>query len=145
MKKGIGLAVIAALAVAIAASTAQGGPKSAAKSQSVSCKSTLKIAMVTPLTGGAAFLGSGAAELGEVRRRRPSRPQLGLKIQLLQGDTPVEQGAAPAQTLAQKYVADKSVVGDHRPVDVGRGCRVDSDVLPGRAWRRSRRRRPGTT
>jgi hypothetical protein len=40
MKKGIGLAVIAALAAAIAASTATGGPKSAAKSQSVSCKST---------------------------------------------------------------------------------------------------------
>ena len=53
MKKGIGLAVIAALAAAIAASTAHGGPKTAAKSQSVSCKSTLKIAMVTPLTGGA--------------------------------------------------------------------------------------------
>ena len=36
---------------------------------------------------------------------------MGLKIQLLQGDTPVEQGAAPALTLAQKYAADPKVVG----------------------------------
>jgi branched-chain amino acid transport system substrate-binding protein len=36
---------------------------------------------------------------------------MGLKIQLLQGDTPVEQGATPAQTLAQKYVSNPKVVG----------------------------------
>ena len=109
MKKGIGLAVIAALAAAIAASTAHGGPKSAAKSQSVSCKSTLKIAFVTPLTGGAAFLGLEQLTWAKYAVKTLA-PAMGLKIQLLQGDTPVEQGAAPAQTLAQKYVADKSVV-----------------------------------
>jgi branched-chain amino acid transport system substrate-binding protein len=110
MKKGIGLAVIAALAAAIAASTAHGGPKSAAKSQSVSCKSTLKIALVTPLTGAAAFLGQEQLTWAKLAVKQLA-PQLGLKIQLLQGDTPVEQGATPAQTLAQKFVADKSVVG----------------------------------
>jgi branched-chain amino acid transport system substrate-binding protein len=110
MKKGIGLAVIAALAAAIAASTAHGGPKTAAKSQSVSCKSTLKIAIVTPLTGGAAFLGQEQLTWAKLAVKTLA-PQLGLKVQLLQGDTPVEQGATPAQTLAQKYVADKSVVG----------------------------------
>ncbi len=110
MKKGIGLAVIAALAVAIAAGTAQGGPKSAAKAQSLSCKSTLKIAMVTPLTGGAAFLGVEQLSWAKYAVKTLA-PQLGLKIQLLQGDTPVEQGAAPALALAQKYAADPKVVG----------------------------------
>ena len=38
-------------------------------------------------------------------------PQMGLKIQLVQGDTPRRAGRAPAQTLAQKYVADPNVVG----------------------------------
>jgi branched-chain amino acid transport system substrate-binding protein len=35
---------------------------------------------------------------------------LGLKVKFVLGDTPVEQGPAPAQALAQKYVADKSVL-----------------------------------
>ena len=109
MKKGIGLAVIAALAAAIAASTAHGGPKTAAKSQSISCKSKMKLPFVTPLTGGAAFLGLDQLSWAKYAVKTLA-PAMGLKITLLQGDTPVEQGAAPAQTLAQKYVADKSVV-----------------------------------
>ena len=68
MKKGIGLAVIAALAAAIAAGTAQGGPKSAAKSQSISCKSTLKIAVRDAVDRRRGVPRSGAADLGEVRR-----------------------------------------------------------------------------
>jgi ABC-type branched-chain amino acid transport systems, periplasmic component len=35
---------------------------------------------------------------------------MGLKVKLVGGDTPVEQGPAPAQTLAQKYVGDSSVL-----------------------------------
>jgi branched-chain amino acid transport system substrate-binding protein len=38
-------------------------------------------------------------------------PKLGLHIQLVLGDTPVEQGASIAQSLAQKFVADPKVVG----------------------------------
>jgi branched-chain amino acid transport system substrate-binding protein len=33
-----------------------------------------------------------------------------LKVKFVTGDTPVEQGPAPAQTLAQKYVGDPSVL-----------------------------------
>ncbi len=44
---------------------------------------------------------------------------LGLKVELVLGDTPVEQGAAVAQTLAQKYVGDKSVVGVIGPATSG--------------------------
>ncbi len=109
MKKGIGLA-LAVLAASIVASTASGGPTKVAAAQSLNCNSTLKIAMVTPLTGAAGFLGT--EQLSWAKYAVASlAPQLGLKIQLLQGDTPVEQGAAPALTLAQKYVADPKVVG----------------------------------
>src|SRR5713226_8812183 len=110
MKKAMGFA-LAVLATAVVATTAQGGQKVAATSSaSVSCNGTLKIAFVTPLTGGAGFLGQQQSSWAKYAVKTLA-PQLGLKIKLVLGDTPVEQGPAPAQALAQKYVADKSVVG----------------------------------
>jgi branched-chain amino acid transport system substrate-binding protein len=109
MNKSIGLA-LAILAASVAASTASGGHSVAATSQAVSCNGTLKIALVTPLTGGAGFLGTEQASWAKYAVKTLAKP-LGLKIKLVLGDTPVEQGPAPAQSLAQKYVADKTVVG----------------------------------
>ncbi len=74
------------------------------------CSSTLKLAFVTPVTGGAGFIGTEQVTWAKFAVKRLA-PGLGLKIRLIIGDTPVEQGAAIAQTLAQKYVADKTVVG----------------------------------
>jgi len=109
MKKAIVVAA-AVIAASIVATSAHGGPKVAASSQSISCNSTMKIAMVTPLTGAAGFLGT--EQLSWAKYAVATLPkQLGLKIQLVQGDTPVEQGAAPALALAQKYAADPKVVG----------------------------------
>jgi branched-chain amino acid transport system substrate-binding protein len=90
---------------AVAASTS-----SSSAAAGLSCSKTLKIAMVTPLTGGAAFLGQDQISWARYAVKTLA-PAMGLKIQLLAGDTPVEQGPAPAQTLAQKYAADPSVVG----------------------------------
>jgi branched-chain amino acid transport system substrate-binding protein len=110
MKKAMGFA-LAVLATAVVATTAQGGQKVAATSSaSVSCNSTLKIAFVTPLTGGAGFLGNEQSSWAKYAVKTLA-PKIGLKIKLVLGDTPVEQGPAPAQALAQKYVADKTVVG----------------------------------
>lgn len=117
MKRWIGLG-LAALAAAVAASTASGGARTAAASQSLSCRSPLKIAIVTPLTGGAAFLGQEQLSWVKLAVKQLA-PTLGLKIQLLQGDTPVEQGISPAQTLAQKYVADPRVMGIIGPATSG--------------------------
>jgi branched-chain amino acid transport system substrate-binding protein len=110
-------AVAGAAAIsAITAVTLGAAPAVAASSSSssaaagLSCSKTLKIAMVTPLTGGAAFLGQEQLSWAKYAVKTLA-PAMGLKIQLLQGDTPVEQGPAPAQALAQKYVADPSVVG----------------------------------
>ncbi len=90
---------------AVAASTS-----SSSAAAGLSCSKTLKIAMVTPLTGGAAFLGQEQISWARYAVKTLA-PAMGLKIQLLAGDTPVEQGPSPAQTLAQKYAADPSVVG----------------------------------
>ncbi len=110
MKKAMGFA-LAVLATAVVATTAQGGQKVAATSSaSVSCNGTLKIAFVTPLTGGAGFLGAEQSSWAKYAVKTLAKP-LGLKVKLLLGDTPVEQGAAVAQTLAQKYVGDRRVVG----------------------------------
>ncbi len=109
MKKAIGLA-LAILTTSVVAASAQGGQKvAAAGTASVSCNSTLKIALVTPLTGGAGFLGNEQSSWAKYAVKTLAKP-LGLKVKLVLGDTPVEQGPAPAQSLAQKYVADKSVV-----------------------------------
>ncbi len=111
MKKGLAL-LLPVLATAVVAASAQGGRTSAvaaSASSGVSCKSTLKIGFVTPLTGGAGFLGQEQLSWAKYAVKTLA-PPLGLKITLVPGDTPVEQGPAPAQALAQKFVADKSVV-----------------------------------
>jgi branched-chain amino acid transport system substrate-binding protein len=110
MKKAIGLA-LAILATAIVAASAQGAPKASAVStaKGYNCSKKITLPFVTPITGGAGFL--GAEQLSWAKYAvKTLAPKLHLKIKLVGGDTPVEQGPAPAQTLAQKYVGDKSVL-----------------------------------
>ena len=60
MKRAIVLALVTGIAAFLAAS-AVARPTAVARTdaqQAVNCKGTLKIALVTPLTGGAAFLGN---------------------------------------------------------------------------------------
>jgi branched-chain amino acid transport system substrate-binding protein len=108
MKKGVAL-LLAVVAAASIAATARGGSNAAAASSKVSCKSTLKLGFVTPLTGGAGFLGTEQMSWAKYAAKTLA-PRLGLKVQIVGGDTPVEQGAAPAQALAQKFIGDKSVI-----------------------------------
>jgi branched-chain amino acid transport system substrate-binding protein len=98
------------LAVVTAASARPHGSASAAKSAKISCSGPLKIGFVTPLTGGAGFLGTEQLTWAKLAVKLIPRT-LGLKITLVPFDTPVEQGPAPAQAAAQKFVADPRVVG----------------------------------
>jgi branched-chain amino acid transport system substrate-binding protein len=97
------------LAVVTAASARPERTASSAASTAINCNTNMKIAFVTPLTGGAAFLGNEQLTWAKYAVKTIA-PQLGLKITLLTGDTPVEQGPAPAQALAQKFIADRRVV-----------------------------------
>src|SRR6476619_2673173 len=109
MKKAIGLA-LAVLAMSVVAASAQGSNRiTAVSAAGVSCKGTITLPLVTPVTGGAGFLGAEQGSWAKYAVKRLAGP-LGLKIKFVLGDTPVEQGPAPAQALAQKYVADKSVL-----------------------------------
>jgi branched-chain amino acid transport system substrate-binding protein len=114
MKKRAVFAAAALGAVAttalVATTIASAHPAKVAKASAISCKSTLKLGLVTPLTGGAAFLGQEQLSWAKYAIKTLPR-QYRLKVNLVQFDTPVEQGPAPAQAAAQKFVADKSVVG----------------------------------
>jgi branched-chain amino acid transport system substrate-binding protein len=109
-KRGlIGLALLT-LVAAVTAAFAGAGSAAKASSQAMSCKGPLKIGFVSPLTGVAGFLGN--EQLSWAKYAVKTLPaKYGLKIQLVTGDTPVEQGPAPAQAVAQKFVADAKVVG----------------------------------
>jgi len=163
MKKAIGLA-LAVLATSVVAASAQGSNKVAvASAAGVNCKSTITLPLVTPVTGGAGFLGAQQGSWAKYAVKTLAKP-LGLKVKFVLGDTPVEQGPAPAQALAQKYVADKSVLvvlgpstsgavaassstyfsakiahispsGDAHVADPGIPEGSDAGVLPQRAWR----------
>ncbi len=117
MKKGIALA-LALLATAVVAATAQGSREASSTATAVSCKSTLKLGLVTPLTGGAGFLGNEQASWAKYAVKTLA-PRLGLKIQIVNGDTPVEQGSGVATTVAQKFIADSRVVAIIGPATSG--------------------------
>jgi branched-chain amino acid transport system substrate-binding protein len=110
MKKAIALA-LAALTTAVVAATAQGSQTAAARSAAggYSCSKQITLPLVTPMTGGAGFLGAIQASWGKLAVQQLAS-QLHLKVKFVTGDTPVEQGPAPAQALAQKYIGDPSVL-----------------------------------
>src|SRR5437879_2298606 len=110
MKKAIGLALAVLAVTSVVAASAQGSNRiTAVSAASVSCKSTITLPLVTPVTGGAGFLGAEQGSWAKYAVKTLAKP-LGLKVKFVLGDTPVEQGPAPAQALAQKYVAEKSVL-----------------------------------
>jgi branched-chain amino acid transport system substrate-binding protein len=109
MKKAIVLA-LAVMTTAVVAASAQGSQTAAARSvANFNCKKTITLPFVTPITGGAGFLGAEQISWAKYAVKTLA-PTFGLKVKLVGGDTPVEQGPAPAQTLAQKYIGDPSVL-----------------------------------
>ncbi|HEY6963016.1 MAG TPA: branched-chain amino acid ABC transporter substrate-binding protein [Gaiellaceae bacterium] len=111
MKKATVLA-LAVLGTSVVAASAQGSSQSAAQryaSAAFNCKKQITMPLVTPVTGGAGFLGAIQGSWAKLAVQQIA-PQLHLKVKFVLGDTPVEQGPAPAQALAQKYIGDPSVL-----------------------------------
>ena len=93
------LACAVAAAAALAA-TAGAGTSSADATEQVSCKSTITLPLVTPVTGGAAILGTEQAGWLRYAAEETLGPRYGLKIRAVLADTPVEQrrgGHCPGQ------------------------------------------------
>ena len=137
---GIVLALVAMVAAALA-STAGAGSSAAAKTQAVSCKSTLKIGFVAPFTGGAGFLGNEQLSWAKYAVKTLA-PKYGLKIKLVTGDTPVEQGPAPRRPWRRSSSptrASSSMIG---PSTSGAVAASSKTLLRTPGSRTSRRRRP---
>jgi branched-chain amino acid transport system substrate-binding protein len=118
MKKAIALA-LAVLSTSVVAASAQGAHKVAATAvASFNCSKQITLPLVTPVTGGAGFLGVEQGSWASYAVKTLA-PGLGLKVKFVLGDTPVEQGPAPAQALAQKYIADPSVLAVLGPATSG--------------------------
>src|SRR5438874_2261 len=98
MKKAIGLA-LAVLATTVVAASAQGRPQVAAASAAatVSCKSTFTLPLVTPVTGGAGFLGAEQGAWAKYAVSTLAKP-LGLKVKfvILDFQEPYSLGLADA-------------------------------------------------
>lgn len=113
MKKAKTFPLVAAIAAATALAATVSATPASAKSQratAISCSSTLSIGMLAPFTGGAGFLGQ--EQLSWAKLAIKTLPKtMGLKVKLVTGDAPVEQGPSAAQTVAQKFVANKNMIG----------------------------------
>lgn len=116
------LAVVAALVVATAAAlaaTAVAGSEKAAATQAVSCSKQLKIGLITPLTGGAGFLGQQQQSWARFAVKTLARAKYRLNVRLVSGDTPVEKGPGEGLIVAQKFIADPTVVVVNGPATSG--------------------------
>ncbi len=116
-RAGVMLALVAMVAAAVA-STAGAGFSAVAASQAVNCNGTLKIGIITPLTGGAGFLGQEQLSWTQYALSKLAKP-LGLKVQLVRGDTPVEKGPGEGLVVAQKMIADSRLVAVIGPATSG--------------------------
>jgi branched-chain amino acid transport system substrate-binding protein len=115
------LAAVLALAVAAAAAlaaTALAGTEKAAATQAINCKSTLKLALVTPLTGDGGFIGQEQNQWGRFGVKKLAS-KYGLKVRWVTGDTPVEKGPGEALVVAQKFIADPAVFAVIGPATSG--------------------------
>jgi branched-chain amino acid transport system substrate-binding protein len=97
------------LAVVTAASARPERATSSASSAKISCSAPFKLGFATPVTGGAGFIGSEQVTWAKLGVKLLA-PKLGLKVSLVVGDTPVEQGPSVAQSVAQKFISDPKVL-----------------------------------
>jgi len=126
MKKRAGIAAaLVALVVTALAATSGAGTAAVVQTQALNCKSQLRIAFMTPLTGDAGFLGNEQLSWAKYAVKTLA-PKYGLKIRLLAGDT--QLSADLASSLAQKYIADQRVAAVIGPSTSGAVAAV-SDAL----------------
>jgi branched-chain amino acid transport system substrate-binding protein len=112
---GIAIALVAMVAAALA-STAGAGSSVASKTQAIKCSSTMKIAVLTPYTGPAAFLGQDQGSWATLAAKNVG-PKLGLKFTIVPADSTLDPSVAA--TAAQKVIADSQVIGVVGPATSG--------------------------
>ena len=133
------LSAIAAVTVgAVPAVAASSSASSAAAG--LSCSKTLKIAIVTPLTGSSGVLGEEQLSWAKYAVKTLA-PQYGLKIQVVTGDTPTEAGPGACPD-ARAEVRVRPDGRRHRGPSTSGAVAASSATYNRPASSRSRRRRP---
>jgi branched-chain amino acid transport system substrate-binding protein len=106
----------ATVAAAALAASAAAAPTAPAALQAIKCSSTMKIAVVTPYTGPAAFLGGDQGSWATLAAKTLG-PKMGLKVQIVPADSTLDP--AVAATAVQKVIADGQVIGTVGPATSG--------------------------
>jgi branched-chain amino acid transport system substrate-binding protein len=117
-RRGGVVLALATIVVAALASTAGAGSSAVAAAQAINCKNTVKLALITPLTGGGGFIGQEQVTWAKYGVKTLAK-KYGLKVQLVQGDTPVEKGNGEALVVAQKFISDPKVLVSIGPATSG--------------------------
>ena len=117
-RRGGVVLALATIVVAALASTAGAGSSAVAATQAINCKNTVKLALITPLTGGGGFIGQEQVTWAKYGVKTLAK-KYGLKVQLVQGDTPVEKGNGEALVVAQKFISDPKVLVSIGPATSG--------------------------
>ncbi len=112
----LSLAVVVAAGLASTAGAGSSNVATATATQAASCKGTIKIGFISPLTGDAGFLGQEQLSWAKLAVKQLA-PKMGLKVQLLEGDMQLDSGLA--SSLAQKYLADSKVMAVLGPATSG--------------------------
>jgi branched-chain amino acid transport system substrate-binding protein len=107
-KRGGLVAALVAIVAAVLASTAGAGSSAAEQLQAVDCSGTIKLPLITPLTGGAGAIGNEQLTWAKYAAKTLG-PKYKLKVQIVGGDTPVEKGPGEALKVAQKFISDSQV------------------------------------
>lgn len=116
MKRKSTSALILAATTVTALAASGAAPAAPASTKALNCKSTLKIAVLTPYTGPAAFLGQDQGSWATLAAKNVGKA-LGLKIKIIPADSTLDP--AVAATAAQKVIADSQVIGVVGPATSG--------------------------
>jgi branched-chain amino acid transport system substrate-binding protein len=117
-KRGGLVAALVAIVAAVLASTAGAGSAATDRLQAVDCSGTIKLPLLTPLTGGGGFIGNEQLSWAKYAAKTLG-PRYKLNVQIVGGDTPVEKGPGEAQKVAQKFIADSQVAAVLGPATSG--------------------------
>ena len=117
-RRALAVLALAALGAAALAATAGAGSSSTTSAQAVNCRGPVKLAIVTPLTGGGGFIGQEQLTWTKYGIKVLSK-KYGLRVQLVQADTPVEKGPGEALVVSQKLISDPRVLAVIGPATSG--------------------------
>lgn len=114
-RKSTSALILAATAVTALAATGA-TPAASTSTQAIKCSSRMKIAVLTPYTGPAAFLGQDQGSWATLAAKNVGA-KLGLKFTIVPADSTLDPSVAA--TAAQKVIADSQVVGVVGPATSG--------------------------